>query len=124
MSWLAALWVAAAGCIGAVARFVVDGVVRSRFGRGFPLGTVIVNVLGSLLLGIVTGLVLFHHQPSLWTTIGGTGFCGGYTTFSTASFETVRLMQERKYPLALLNGGGSFVLTLAAGALGLVLGHA
>jgi CrcB protein len=104
-------------------RFIVDGIVRSRFGRDFPLGTVTINVTGSLLLGILTGLVLFHHQPSLWTTVGGTGFCGGYTTFSTASFETVRLIQDGRYRLAALNGGGSLLLSVAAGAVGLVLGH-
>jgi CrcB protein len=124
VSWLPLLWVALAGSGGAVARFIVDGVVRSRFGRRFPLGTVTINVTGSLLLGVLTGVVLFHHQPSLWTTVGGTGFCGGYTTFSTASFETVRLMQARDYRLALLNGGGTLVLTVGAGAVGLVIGHA
>ena len=117
------LWVAMAGSLGAAGRFVVDGLVRARFGRRFPLGTLTINVSGSFALGIFTALVLFHHQSTLWTTIGGTGLCAGFTTFSTASFETVRFLQERAYRLAALNGGGSIVFTLAAGALGLLLGR-
>jgi len=121
MSWLYVLWVSMAGSAGAVTRFVVDGAVRARFGRRFPVGTFIINVTGSLLLGLLTGLVLFRHEPGALTTVAGTGFCGGYTTFSAASFETVRFLQRRAYALAALNGAGSLLLSLAAAAAGLAL---
>lgn len=109
-----------AGALGAVCRLVVDGGVRARYDR-FPLGTLVVNVSGSLLLGVVTGLVLFHGAPSELRTVLGTGFCGGYTTFSTASFEAVRLLQQRRLGAALLTAAGTLLLTLLAGAAGLTL---
>ena len=124
MGTLAPLWIMVAGSAGAVARFVVDGIIRARFGRRFPFGTVAINISGSLLLGVLTGLVLFRHQSMVWTSVAGTGFCGGFTTFSTASFETVRLIQERCYRDALLSGAGTIVLTFAAAAIGIGLSQA
>jgi fluoride exporter len=121
MNGFLTLGVAGAGCAGAVARFVIDGVIRARSGRTFPLGTLAINVSGSLVLGLLTGFVLFHNETTVLATIAGTGFCGGFTTFSTASFETVRLVQARAYRLAVLNGGGTLVLSCAAAAIGLVL---
>ena len=108
-----------AGALGAVTRFVLDSSIKQRWRSVFPLGTVVINVTGSLLLGVLAGLVLFHGQPTAWQTIVGTGFCGGYTTFSTASFETVRLVQQGRRALALLNAVGSLVLSVAACAGGL-----
>jgi CrcB protein len=107
-----------AGACGALARFLLDSSIKSRWQSPFPWATVIINVTGSLLLGILAGLVLFHGQPPAWQTVVGTGFCGGYTTFSTASFETVRLIQQNRRSLALLNAVGSLVLSVAAGAVG------
>lgn len=107
-----------AGACGALARFLLDSSIKSRWQSPFPWATVIINVTGSLLLGILAGLVLFHGQPTAWQTVVGTGFCGGYTTFSTASFETVRLVQQNRRSLALLNAVGSLVLSVAAGAVG------
>jgi CrcB protein len=108
-----------AGACGALARYVLDGSVKRRWQSPFPWATVIINVTGSALLGALAGLVLFHGQPSAWQTVVGTGFCGGYTTFSTASFETVRLVQQNRRLLALLNAVGSLVLSVAACAAGL-----
>ena len=108
-----------AGGLGAVARFALDGLVVARAGRRFPYGTLLINISGSLLLGVLTGLTLAHGAPTVLRTVAGTGFCGGYTTFSTASFETVRLLQERRWAAALANGAGTLVLTLLAAALGL-----
>ena len=116
------LWVALAGGVGAVARFVLDGLVRSRVAGSFPVGTVLVNVTGSFVLGFVTGLTLAHVVPEELRLVVGTGFCGGYTTFSTASFETVRLVEQRRMGLALLNGAGTLVVTVGVAALGLWLG--
>jgi fluoride exporter len=108
-----------AGALGAVARFVLDSSIKRRWHHPFPLATVTINVTGSLLLGALAGLVLFHGQPASWQTVVGTGFCGGYTTFSTASFETVRLVQQNRRIIALLNAVGSLVLSVAACAGGL-----
>ena len=110
-----------AGASGAVTRFVVDAWTKQRWRSPFPLATVVINVTGSLLLGVLAGAVLFHGQSSTWQTVVGTGFCGGYTTFSTASFETVRLVEQGKRMLALLNATGSLVLSVAACAAGFAL---
>lgn len=123
MTALLVLAVAAAGGVGAVVRFVFDGALRSWLRVGFPIGTTIINVTGSFLLGLVTGLALAHGLPPEWRAVLGTGFLGGYTTFSTASYETVRLAQQRRYRAALVNGVGMLVLALAAAGLGLWLGQ-
>jgi CrcB protein len=114
-----ALWIALAGSVGALARFLVDGAVRSRWAPDFPWATLFINVTGSLALGVLTGLVLFQGDPTNLRLILGTGFCGGYTTFSTASFETVRLIQRGSIVAALGNVSGTLALTVGAGALGL-----
>jgi CrcB protein len=115
------LALAAAGGIGALARFWLDNFTRSVTDFEFPLGTMMINVTGSFTLGVITGLVLFHGAPTAFERIAGTGFCGGYTTFSTASFETVRLVQEGKTRHALVNALGTVALTLTAAGLGLAL---
>lgn len=87
------LFIALCGGAGAVARFVLDAEVRHRVRRWFPSGTFVINVVGSLLLGVLTGAAT-HHAGWLSPTAKaalGTGFCGGFTTFSTASVETTRL---------------------------------
>jgi CrcB protein len=123
MNVLVVLAVAGAGGLGAVARLVLDGAVRARVRVGYPIGTTLINVTGSFLLGLVTGLALAHGLPPEWRAVLGTGFLGGYTTFSTASYETVRLAQQRRYRAALMNGVGMLVLALAAAGLGLWLGQ-
>jgi fluoride exporter len=120
---LLTLWVALAGSAGALARFVVDGAVKGRWATVFPVGTLLINISGSLLLGLLTGLALFHGEPGAVRTIAGTGFCGGYTTFSTASFETVRLLQQGHRGRAGANAVGTLLLTVLAGAAGLLLGR-
>lgn len=104
---------------GAATRFVVDGMIRNR--RSFPVATIVINVSGSFVLGGLTGLMLFHGAPGGLTTVAGVGFCGGYTTFSTASFETVRLVQQRRWSAAALNTLAAATLTVAAAAAGLAL---
>jgi fluoride exporter len=108
-----------AGASGALGRFLLDALIKQRWKFTFPWATVIINVTGSLMLGVLAGLVLFHGQSSTWQTVIGTGFCGGYTTFSTASFETVRLVQQDRHWLALLNAVGSLIASVAACGLGL-----
>nr|WP_226762123.1 CrcB family protein [Arthrobacter sp. SO3] len=110
-----------AGGLGAGTRFVVDGLVRSRARTALPVGTIAINVTGSFLLGLVAGAVIVHAAPVELQYIAGTGFLGGYTTFSTASFETVRLIQSRRTGLALVNGIGTAVAAVGATAAGLAL---
>ena len=117
------LLVCLAGAAGAVTRFVVDGAVRARLGGGFPWATLLINVTGSLLLGVLTGVVLFRHAGADAKAVLGTGFCGGYTTFSTSMFESVRLLQQGSTVRMLGNWLGTALLTTAAAALGLVLVH-
>ena len=111
-----------AGGLGAVARFVVDSLIRARAGAAFPLGTLVINISGSLILGLLTGLTMAQLLPDAVRLVAGTGFLGGYTTFSTASFETVRLVQERRVPAALLYGLGTLLATTAVAGLGLAVG--
>lgn len=111
----------AAGALGAVTRFVVDSAVRQRWSTRFPWATLAINVSGSLLLGLLAGGVLFAQHPAEWQTILGTGFCGGYTTFSTASLETVRLIQQRCHRHAAVNLAGSLLASVAACASGLAV---
>ncbi len=110
-----------AGAVGAPARYLVDGFVQYRTPGVFPFGTLVVNVSGSFFLGIITGLALYHGLSPLPHAAVGTGFCGAYTTFSTFSYETVRLIEEGSVRPALANVAISVVVGLAAAGLGLWL---
>ena len=111
-----------AGGLGAASRFLLDGLIRSRVRAALPVATIVINVTGSLLLGLIAGAVGAHAAPPELQLIAGTGFLGGYTTFSTASFETVRLVQSGRSGLALVNGLGTALAAVGAAAGGLVLG--
>lgn len=114
------LWagVVVIGGLGAVLRFLVDRTVSSRVGRAFPYGTLVVNISGALLLGLLSGLALSPHLALL----AGTAFVGSYTTFSTWMLETQRLVEERQLRPAVANIVLSVVLGLAAAWLGLWIG--
>ena len=114
--------VALAGGLGAAARLALDGIIRTRVSSAFPWATIIINVTGSLLLGVLAGLAAGHLVSDASYAIIGAGFLGGYTTFSTASFETVRLLQERKWLAGAVNGLGVLAATTLAAALGLWIG--
>jgi len=116
------LAVSLAGGLGAALRLFLDGVVRARVKTTLPLGTLLINVLGSLLLGVITGLTLALWLPEAWHLVLGGGLMGGFTTFSTASVETVRLAQDRRSFAALANGLGMLVLAVSCAFLGLWLG--
>ena len=111
----------AAGGGGAVARFLLDRAVVDRTRGVFPWGTLVINVTGSLLLGLITGLALHHGLSKSAKIVLGTGFCGAYTTFSTFSFETVRLIEEGALTEAFRNVAAPTVACGAAAALGLAL---
>jgi fluoride exporter len=110
-----------AGVIGAPTRYLVDGFVMRRTRSTLPLGTLFINVTGSFVLGVVTGLVLYHAFPSTPKTIIGTGFCGAYTTFSTFAYDTIHLAEEGRTGAAMRVVAASLVLPAAAAALGLAL---
>jgi CrcB protein len=116
-------WIAfvVAAAIGAPLRYVVDGAVADRTEGPFPWGTLVVNTSGALLLGFLTGLALYHGFPKAPKLVLGTGFCGAYTTFSTFTFETVRLVEEDAINEALRNALGTLVAGAAAAAAGLAL---
>ena len=113
---------ALAGGVGASARFVLDGVIRTRLRTAFPWATTVINVSGSLLLGVLTGLTAVHLLPEQLGVVLGAGFLGGYTTFSTASYETVQLIRQGRYGASLLSGLLMLVLSVAAASLGLWIG--
>ncbi len=87
----------------------------------FPLGTFVINVTGSFVLGVLTGLVLYHTFPSDSRVVLGTGFCGAYTTFSTFAYETVRLAEERTFGATVQNVVSHVVVPALAAAAGLAL---
>lgn len=117
------MWVAliAAGAAGAPVRYLVDGFVRDRAGAGFPWGTFVVNATGSLLLGLLTGLGLYHAFPDTPRLVLGTGFCGAYTTFSTFTVETVRLLERGALGAAFRYALGSVAVCSGAAAAGVAL---
>lgn len=113
--------VAAAGAIGAPARLLADQWVTDRSAGTFPLGTLLINVVGSFILGLVTGLATWQGLGNLPKEFLGTGFCGAFTTFSTFSYETVRLAEEGSLELAFRNVLASLVVGLVAAGAGLAL---
>ena len=115
------LAIGVAGGLGACTRFVVDGLVRSRWSHVLPAATLLVNVTGSLVIGLLTGAARWHGLGPTWLVVATTGFCGGYTTFSTAMIETVRLIEAREWRWAVVNALGGLVLCVAAAAAGMAL---
>jgi fluoride exporter len=110
-----------AGAVGAVCRYVVDGLIEDHAAGVFPWGTFLINMTGSLLLGLITGAALYHAFPSTPRIILGTGFCGAYTTFSTWTFESVRLLEEGSIRPALANAALSLAVGMGAAGLGLAI---
>jgi len=116
------LWagVAALGGLGALARYAVSTVVARRAGSWFPWGTLAVNLSGTGLLGVLTGLAL--HGDAL--VLAGGGLLGSYTTFSTWMLDSDRLAEHHSGRALVANLVGSLLLGLAAVALGRALGRA
>ena len=114
-----ALGIALAGGLGAAARHLVDAAFTLRRSAGYPWGILAVNLTGAFVIGVLTGLAVDH--PLM--TIAATGFLGGYTTFSTASVDTVRLIMTRRYRAALANGVGMLSAAAALAVCGILLGR-
>ncbi|MEY9894883.1 CrcB protein [Catenulispora sp. MAP12-49] len=115
------LAVSAAAALGAPARYLLDRAIAGRRSSALPLGTMAINLTGAFLLGLLTGLAAHHGLPKEAVVVLGTGFCGAYTTFSTFSYETMRLVEDG----SIAEAGTNVAVSLAAGmgmaALGLGL---
>jgi CrcB protein len=122
MTGILILLTAFAGGVGSALRYLVDTKITSKVSTSYPWGTTVVNVTGSLLLGILTGVGL-TLLPELWVTVLGTGLIGGYTTFSTASIETVRLLLQRRHLSGLTNAFGGLVVCVTVAYAGLLIGQ-
>ena len=117
--------VALAGALGALARYGLGGFIASRYPSAFPLETLIINVSGSFILGLLFVVLTerFMASPALRASLM-VGFVGAYTTFSTFSLETFRLIEDGSVGLALLNVVASVAAGLLAVYLGVVIGRA
>ncbi|MCM3886880.1 fluoride efflux transporter CrcB [Frankia sp. R82] len=121
MSWLLVILGAMAG---APARYLVDRAVQARHDSAFPWGTFTVNVVASLILGLVTGAVLAGAASSRVGLLVGTGLCGALSTYSTFSYETLRLAEEGAGLLAAANVAASMFGALGAAFLGVTVAQA
>ncbi|MFF0745604.1 fluoride efflux transporter CrcB [Streptomyces sp. NPDC004111] len=120
MNWLL---VVVGGTVGAPLRYLTDRAVQARHASGFPWGTVTVNAAGSLVLGVVTGAVAVGAASSSAQLLVGTGLCGALTTYSTFSYETLRLAESGQRFLAVANVAVSVLVGLGAVGLGTALGQ-
>jgi CrcB protein len=118
------IYVCLGAALGAPARYLTDRAVQSRHDSGFPWGTFLVNVGGSLVLGVLAGAAVHHAVPPALVAGLGTGFCGALTTYSTFGYETVRLTQQGARLYAFLNVAASLAAGFGAAALGYALARA
>lgn len=116
------LWVAIGAALGAPLRYLTDRAVQSRHAVGFPFGTLTVNLVASFILGLLTGLT--PVLPAALVAAAGTGLCGALSTYSTFSYETFALLENRARRAAVANLVGSVLLGLLAAGLGLLAGRA
>jgi CrcB protein len=114
-----ALAVTLAGGAGALLRTLLNDAVAHRLAGDFPLGILSINIAGSFLLGLVTGLAWYHGLSSTTLAIVGIGLCGGFTTWSTAIWETLALLRLRLFAQAAFYTLGGLGLALGAAAAGI-----
>lgn len=115
-------WIAIGGALGSVARFWLSGVVANKFGETFPWGTLIVNVSGSFVIGVFatsTGAEGRWLVSPAFRQFFMIGICGGYTTFSSFSLQTLNLIRDREY----FHASGNVLLSVALCLLAVWLGH-
>ena len=115
------LLVGAGGFVGSVARYLLSDAVQSKLLTSFPFGTMTVNLLGCFIIGIIYALSETANLAPEYRVLIATGFCGGFTTFSSFSFESLTLLQDNQYLYAVLYAGFSLVLGLLAAFLGVIL---
>lgn len=118
------LWICLGGAAGTGARYLLSGWLLRVAGPGFPWGTLAVNLVGSFLLGLLMHVALTTELLSTTARLAlTTGVIGGFTTYSTFNYETLRLFQEGAWLLGILNLAATVVGCLIAGALGLLSGR-
>ncbi len=118
------LWLALGGALGTLARYGLNGLISERFGQTFPLGTMVINVTGSFVIGLFAELTAPEGRwlaSPTFRTFFMVGICGGYTTFSSFSLQTLNLVQDKEWLYASLNILLSVALSLVAVWLGHVL---
>jgi fluoride exporter len=118
------LWVALGSALGAPARYLLDRLVQSRHAQVLPWGTLVVNLTGSFLLGVLVAAAPRHGVDAWVTATAGIGFLGSYTTFSTFTWESVRLVEDGKPVVAVVNVALSIGVGAVAAGGGLLLGSA
>ena len=123
------LWIALGGALGSVMRFWLNGVVSAKFGATFPSGTLVVNVVGSFVIGVLAALTIPEGKMNsegraFVTQFLMIGICGGFTTFSSFSLQTINLIRQREWLFAGGNVLFSVVLCLLATWLGFILAAA
>lgn len=116
------VWVCLGAAVGAPSRYLLDRAVQARHDSLLPWGTMLVNVVGSLVLGVLVGASTGHDVPDAVTLTLGTGFCGALTTYSTFGYETFRLVEDGARLSAALNVALSLVVGVGAAALGYAAG--
>lgn len=113
-----------AGGLGALTRYTIGRVIVVRTGATFPWSTMLINITGALLIGMISGLTTHHLLSFSTQTVLATGFLGGYTTFSTLSWESVQLLRGGRLRQCFFYMGGTTIPGLLAVIVGLKLGGA
>ena len=120
-----ALGIAVLGAAGSLGRWLLAAAIQRQVGATFPAGTFVVNVVGSLAMGLVMGLFIARGSESSGLRVALTaGFMGGFTTYSSFAMETVFLIERRSFLVAAANVIGTVIFCLAGCALGLFAGRA
>ena len=114
------LWVAIGGALGSVARFWISGLVAERYVHAFPWNTLVVNVSGSLVIGFLAAATASGSASPAFREFFMYGLCGGYTTFSSFSLQTLDLLRDREW----LYAGGNVVLSVLLCLIAVWVGHA
>ncbi|HCE58264.1 MAG TPA: fluoride efflux transporter CrcB [Prolixibacteraceae bacterium] len=115
------LLVGAGGFIGSVMRYLLQVFVEKGMSSTFPLGTLIANIAGSFLIGIVFALAEKQIMSAEWRLFMSVGICGGFTTFSAFAFNNFNMIKEHTWNQLLLNVGGNLILGVFAVYLGIIL---
>ena len=121
---LAYLWIAIGGALGSMARYGIGGLVSNKFGPPFPWGTLVVNVTGSFIIGFLGAITAAEGQMTPQSRVFATqllitGVCGGYTTFSSFSLQTLNLLRDGEW----LYAGGNILLSVILCMIAVWLGY-